>query len=96
MEKVIFNLYFSVIIIIKNKYYYIYLINIQTVYLFCHCSGACVNGCVYVLPMLNAQKDLQSFYFQNAFVYLQLAALYVSDVHSNDDTGFIKPLDYYL
>lgn len=81
---------------IKNKYYYIYLIIIQTVYLLCNCSDACVNGCVYVLPMLNVQKDLQSFYFQNAFVYLQLAALYVSDTHSNDDTGFIKPLDYYL
>lgn len=47
---------FQLIIIIKNKYYYIYLIIIQTVYLFCHCSGACVNGCVYVLPMLNVKK----------------------------------------
>lgn len=84
---------FQLIIIIKNKYYYIYLINIQTVYLFCHCSGACVNGCVYVLPMLNVKRDLQSFYFQNAFVYLQLAALYVSDIHSNNDTAFLKPLD---
>lgn len=84
---------FQLIIIIKNKYYYIYLINIQTVYLFCHCSGACVNGCVYVLPMLNVKRDLQSFYFQNAFVYLQLAALYVSDIHSDNDTAFLKPLD---
>ena len=84
---------FQLIIIIKNKYYYIYLINIQTVYLFCHCFGACVNGCVYVLPMLNVKRDLQSFYFQNAFVYLQLAALYVSDIHSNNDTAFLKPLD---
>lgn len=84
---------FQLIIIIKNKYYYIYLINIQTVYLFCHCSGACVNGCVYVLPMLNVKRDLQSFYFQNAFVYLQFAALYVSDIHSNNDTAFLKPLD---
>lgn len=83
----------QLIIIIKNKYYYIYLIIIQTVYLFCHCSGACVNGCVYVLPMLNVKRDLQSFYFQTAFVYLQLAALYVSDIHSNNDTAFLKPLD---